>query len=128
MSNLLAVILGGGVGAALRYSLSRWLLSFQFFTNHSWSVIMLINVVGSFIMGALFVVISKHLLLSAFYRHLLLIGLLGGFTTFSSFSIDTVSAIEIGNMLAAVLNVICTVFGSLAMCLLGVFIAQSICN
>ena len=88
LQNVLIVALGGGLGAALRYLTSEWISSEGF----PWATLA-VNIVGSFLMGALAVglaeqVISKDLAL------LLGTGLLGGLTTMSAFSVETFQLLE----------------------------------
>ena len=88
LQNVLMVALGGGLGAALRYLTSEWISSEGF----PWATLA-VNIVGSFLMGALAVglaeqVISKDLAL------LLGTGLLGGLTTMSAFSVETIQLLE----------------------------------
>ncbi len=86
--NVLMVALGGGLGAALRYLTSEWISNEGF----PWATLG-VNIVGSFLMGVLAVglaeqVISKDLAL------LLGTGLLGGLTTMSAFSVETIQLLE----------------------------------
>lgn len=88
LQQALMVALGGGLGAALRYMTSEWISNDGF----PWATLS-VNLVGSFLMGALAVglaesVISKDLAL------LLGTGLLGGLTTMSAFSVETIRMIE----------------------------------
>ena len=88
LQQLLMVALGGGIGAALRYMTSEWISNDGF----PWATLC-VNLVGSFLMGALAIglvesVISKDLAL------LLGTGLLGGFTTMSAFSVETIRMLE----------------------------------
>ena len=79
-------------------------------------------------MGVLYIILVKHWAVGAYWRGLLMVGLLGGFTTFSSFSLDTLVSIESGNVLAAGLGVLFSVAGSLLMCALGISVARMILN
>ena len=88
LQQILMVALGGGLGAALRYLTSEWMASDGF----PWATL-LVNLVGSLLMGALAVglieqLISKELAL------LLGTGLLGGFTTMSAFSVETIELLK----------------------------------
>ena len=110
------VALGGGLGASLRYlALLAW--------PAPWGTVA-INVAGSFLIGLL----AVPLLLSERGAHplapLLLTGVLGGFTTFSAFSLDTLRLIEGGRLGAAVLYVGGSVALSLLACGLGLFLGR----
>lgn len=102
--NALLVFLGAGFGGVFRYWISNsiyWLLGRDFPYGT-----LVVNLSGSFFAGILF-----EILLGRFegqantFRSLLLIGFLGGYTTFSSFSVDTVYLIEHGRWIAASVNI-----------------------
>jgi len=99
MKVMLAVALGGALGAVARYQTSvwftRWLGSgFPYGT-------LFVNVAGSFIMGVFIELLALKLSGSQELRAFFAIGVLGAFTTFSSFSLDVVVLYERGNLLAA---------------------------
>jgi len=108
------VALGGAIGAALRY-LTALVVVFPFGT-------LLVNVVGSFLIGLAFV----HLTTRGMDRAMLfaVTGLLGGFTTFSAFSLDALKLVEKGQWGMAGAYVAGTVTLSLAAVFLGVFFAR----
>jgi CrcB protein len=107
---ILAIAAGGAAGSVLRYGLSIWV--------HSWAGrgfpygTLAVNVLGCLAMGALFVLFLERFADSAVWRAGLLIGVLGGFTTFSSFSIETFNLIEAGESFKALLNMA----GSVVLC------------
>lgn len=114
--NILAVALGAAIGANARYGLSlwaaqRWGTAFPYGT-------LLINVAGSFAIGLLLTLITGRLAVSEPTRLLLVTGLLGGFTTFSSFSFEAYTLITTGSWLAAGLYLA----GSVALGLAGVVV------
>ena len=114
MTGLLYVMLGGGIGAGLRHGVGLWTL--RMFGPGFPLATMLVNIVGSFAMGMLVVWLSKRAGTSAALRLGLATGLLGGFTTFSSFSLDALSLWERGNVGLATAYV----FGSVALALIGI--------
>ncbi|MBT6326437.1 MAG: CrcB family protein [Bdellovibrionales bacterium] len=90
-TTILAVFVGGGFGSILRFVVS--LLSLNF-TNKIWAGTLIVNVVGSIIYLSLFKLLEGNTkLMQAFIK----IGLLGGLTTFSSFSFEVVSLIKSGD-------------------------------
>lgn len=116
MLNTLLVFLGCGIGGVFRY----WIIAF------SHSVLgrelphgtIFINVSGSFLIGLLGILIQeKFIALDAPMRVLLIAGFLGGYTTFSAFSMDTLNLIEAGRYLVAIAYVL----GSVLLCLAGVW-------
>lgn len=103
MNIVVAIAAGGAVGAVLRHFLNAGIAQL-FGTQFPWGI-MAINVFGSFIMGCL---IGYFALLGAVPQEakaFLTVGLLGAFTTFSSFSLDAVTLFERGAVMAAALYV-----------------------
>ena len=86
MSQILAVATGGAVGSVLRYLISR----ISFLSAFPWSTL-LVNLAGSFILGLFLAVTGTRVAISQESRAFVSIGLLGGFTTFSTFSQQTIS-------------------------------------
>jgi fluoride exporter len=108
---IIAIAAGGAVGALLRYwtSVSVHSLLGQEFPYGTLTV----NVVGSLMMGFLYILLVERMILSAEWRAVLLIGLLGAFTTFSTFSLETLNLFEQGEQIRAVMNI----FLSVGLCL-----------
>lgn len=120
--NLTYVALGGALGAVLRYLTGLGVLRL-FGTGFPLGVIS-VNIVGSFLMG-LFVVLAERkglVHLSPF----VMTGLLGGFTTFSAFSLEAVSLFEKGDTVGAAFYVVLSVVASIAALCLGVWLARGI--
>ena len=82
----LAVAVGGALGALGRYGLNA--LIYQGYSGKFPLGTLCVNVLGSVAIGVLYVVIVERYLLPAMFREFLMIGLLGAFTTFSTFSLD----------------------------------------
>ena len=114
--NLFFAGLGGFIGAGCRF-LAGELLKFSHFPLATLGV----NVLGSFIIGVLFC-----LNLSQSAKVFLVVGILGGFTTFSSFSLDSVKFLLEGELVKGFLNI----FLSLSLCLfasyLGIFLGKNL--
>lgn len=94
MKMLLAVAIGGAVGAVARYKTVGWVAQVA---GHGfpWGTLT-VNVVGSFLMGVLIEVGARHQVLTPELRGLLAVGGLGAFTTFSSFALDVATLWERG--------------------------------
>jgi CrcB protein len=109
--------LGGALGAMLRFGAGR-LIGTIWPTNFPLATL-LINIVGSVLMGLFAGVLTKFLpSWGEAGRLFLAVGVLGGFTTFSSFSLETVALIERGEMVSAVAYVLLSV----VVCLLGLYL------
>ncbi len=124
MKHLLLVATGGAIGASLRY-LTGIAALLWFGANFPWGTLM-VNVIGSFAMGVLAEFIIRKLGASNELRLLLMTGLLGGYTTFSAFSLDAILLIERGAYSAAAGYILANVVGSILALLLGLMLARSL--
>lgn len=125
MNQLVAVALGGACGSVLRYLVSsgvyQWLG--KGFPYGTFSV----NVIGSFLIGLLAeALILQRIAFTLEYRAAILVGVLGGFTTFSSFSLETIYLIEQGAFVKAALNVSMSVLFCLLAVWLGLLLGRSL--
>lgn len=119
--NILLVALGGALGSVLRYLVSRY-------ANLNWVWLdlpigtQIVNIVGCFLIGLLsvfFIAPEKEN-----FRLLLIVGFLGGFTTFSSFGIETFQLLQNGKTFAAFLNVAISLVLGLGAVALGYFLSK----
>lgn len=124
LNHLLAVAAGGAIGSVLRFGLSNWVqtLAGRGFPYGT----LVVNVTGCLAMGFLFILFIDRLSDNTLWRAGLLIGVLGGFTTFSSFSIETFNLIEQGEWFRAVGNVLASVLLCLAATWIGALMARSL--
>lgn len=113
------IFIGAGIGGVFRYWVSNgtyFLLGRQFPYGT-----LFVNVSGCFLMGFLFVLtLERFDGVGSQLRALLLIGLLGGYTTFSSFSMETINLFESGNWFNALINIFLSTIACLAAAWLGV--------
>ena len=107
MNQILAIAAGGAVGSVMRYAVSTGVYS-MLGRNFPYGTLA-VNVIGSFLMGLLFVLMVERLDMSAIWRMAVLVGFLGAFTTFSTFSIETVNLLQGGDFLRALLNIVISV-------------------
>ena len=122
MNMILLVALGGAVG-----SIARYLMASRIQTATGWNFplgTVLVNILGCFLIGILYVLLvarpdPKHEL-----RALLMTGVMGGFTTFSSFTLETVTMAMNGNSGGAALNVVISVAACLVGTVLGISLAR----
>ena len=115
MSQTLSLVaLGGAIGSMLRYLAAAAI-------GAPWGTA-LVNVLGSFAIGLLFVLLAAR----TGWQPLLMTGLLGGFTTFSAFSLDTLKLVQSGQALQAAAYVLGSVALSLIAVTLGVALAKGL--
>lgn len=123
MEKVLFVALGGGIGAACRYLLT------QFSNAHGGTIFpygtVLANVIGSFLIGLLFVFFEAHSNLSPVRKLLLVTGVLGGFTTFSTYNMELLTFARSGEFTSALLYLTLNVVGGFIACWLGVTVGNS---
>lgn len=123
MIAVLQVALGGAIGAVLRYLTGIGMI--RAFGHSAFPLpILTVNVVGSFLMGV-FVVVAAHRGLTHL-SPLVMTGLLGGFTTFSAFSLETVTLYERGDVGQAALYVALSVGLSIAGLMAGLWVARGV--
>jgi CrcB protein len=101
LKTILLVGTGGFIGSVARYYVSRLNLQVDFFSIPVGTL--LVNILGSFLLGFLTGVAAKTILLNADLRLLLMVGLCGGFTTFSTFSGENLMLMQNGQLLSVLL-------------------------
>lgn len=116
----LLVALGGAFGAMLRFFISEVVLlslgrGFPYAT-------LLVNIVGSFIMGLLYAAISNEYVMIIPWRTMIGIGFLGALTTFSTFSLDTLLMLQQGEWFKAAANIALNVM----LCLFGAWLGMMV--
>ena len=124
MGKYIAVLLGGAFGSGLRYGLSTFIYSALKQPMFPYANL-IINVSGSFAIGLLAELFESRVMVSPIMRVAILTGVLGGYTTFSSFSFETYSLLRDGETGLAILNASASVLLGLAAVWAGVRIAQA---
>jgi CrcB protein len=127
LTQYLVIGLGGALGSMLRFGLGSLID-----TNvqkggsaFSWGTI-IVNITGCFIIGFIWTISATEgrILLSSYTRSFILIGILGGYTTFSSFGLQTFLLVQAGQRWEAVANVLLSV----VLCLVGVWLGAMLAN
>jgi CrcB protein len=124
VSQLVYIAAGGATGALMRYWMSNGVYAilgrgFPYGT-------LTVNVVGSLLMGFCYVFMIERMDVSVEWRAALMIGLLGAFTTFSTFSIETLNLLESGEQLKAALNILLSVTLCIIGCWLGMIVGRNV--
>ncbi len=119
---VLAVAVGGAVGSALRYvttlGATRLLgTSFPLGT-------LLVNVLGCLIAGFIFGIAREHAVLPPIVRILLLTGFLGGYTTFSTFAVETVTLLQDGSWVVALGSLLANILCGGALAFAGIYLGR----
>ncbi|MEH6579446.1 MAG: fluoride efflux transporter CrcB [Amphritea sp.] len=107
MLHLVAVAAGGAVGALARYWVSSSVLNNANFRLPYGTLFC--NVLGSFLMGVCFVLILEKARLSPELRPLLMVGFMGAFTTYSTFSLEAVTLLQEGHIMSAAVYIVLSV-------------------
>lgn len=122
VENILAVAVGGGLGAALRYMVTfvanlHGGITFPYGTA-------IVNIVGSFAIGLLMMYFQSRLELSPVIKLFMITGILGGFTTFSTFNMELLTFIRDSQIHLAFLYGGLNVIGAFICCWLGIVVGE----
>ncbi len=115
---------GGFIGANLRYMVGTWV-------DTRWHAAgfpvgtFVVNVTGAFVLGFLATLLSEVILSSPHARLLLTVGMLGAYTTFSTFSYESVKLLEEGSGLLALVNMVGSVVAGAAAVWMGIVLARA---
>ncbi len=124
MKQLLYIGLGGFIGSILRFLTARLNLSVQLFSVPVGTLI--VNISGSLIIGFLAGVASRSELMSANLRLFLMVGICGGFTTFSSFTLENMTLLQNGQYVSAIIYIFSSLIFGLAAVFAGYFLSNLI--
>ena len=124
MKVLLAVAIGGAIGAIARFQLSQSFIkssSGDFIYN-----ILVANIVGCFLMGVCYEFMNLKMNVGVEWRAFFMVGVLGAFTTFSSFALDVFILVERGSYLNASMYILSSVVLSIVGLFVGIYIMRTI--
>lgn len=113
----LAVFLGGGLGSLFRYAISKWVPS----NNIGFpTATLLANLLACIVLGLAWAYFQRHISLSPQSKLFVLVGFCGGFSTFSTFSMETLRLFQEGKTLLAVFYILASVL----ICVLALLLTQ----
>jgi CrcB protein len=118
MLNIIFVALGGAFGSVSRYLLGTWIQAASRSIDFPFGTLS-VNLIGCFVIGLLSQLAEARGVFTSETRALVFIGVLGGFTTFSSFGNDTINLLRDGETVNALLNIGANVILGLALVWLG---------
>lgn len=119
MTQLILVAVGGALGTLMRYGLSSGIDNI--FGKGFPCGTLAVNIFGSLLMGLLYVSLAERTGENSIWHTVLSVGLLGAFTTFSTFSLDTLKLFESGQQLVAIMNIIFNV----TLCVIGCWLGMT---
>lgn len=122
MKHILMIAAGGAMGAVCRYGVANAvnaLAKMRLGNEHFPYGTLAVNLIGSFLIGIMYVLITERLALHPDWRNVIMVGFLGAFTTFSTFSLEAVRLLENGLLLQSALYVM----SSLLLCFVAVWVA-----
>ncbi len=124
LNQTLAIAAGGAIGALMRFWMSNGIYTllgrgFPYGT-------LAVNVLGSLLMGFLYILMIERLPDGGEWRGFALVGLLGAFTTFSTFSIETLNLLEQADYAKAVANMLISVLACVGAAFVGVMVARQL--
>jgi len=122
VNSWVAVAVGGAIGASARYGV--YLLSSHYLGTQFPHATILVNIIGSFVMGILIELSALNWTISSELRLFLLVGILGAFTTFSTFSLDFAMLYERGRLFLAALYLTLSVIGSIGALFMGLALVR----
>lgn len=117
MIRFLLIFIGGGLGSVVRFALARC-VQFSTGTFFPWGTLV-VNIVSCFVLGFTLGLFNQKILSNADTRLFIGVGFCGGFSTFSTFSLETVELIKTGEMFYALLYIALSIIACLAFILLG---------
>lgn len=124
IDKLAVVAFGGGLGAALRFWTSQWAVS-RFGADFPYGTLF-VNVAGCFMIGCFMVLSTERFLIDPYWRLVFSVGFLGGLTTFSSYSYETLQLLREGSLGLAALNALVNLIVGFGATWLGMLAARTI--
>ncbi|MCA6368134.1 MAG: fluoride efflux transporter CrcB [Cytophagales bacterium] len=121
---MLLIFVGGGIGSVMRFSLGTWISSFH--SHHFPYGTLFVNVLACFVLGTLVGVADHKQIISPNARLFWTVGFCGGFSTFSTFSSETLTLIQNGFPFSGLVYVLASLLLCLAATYLGLYLGEQI--
>ncbi|ROS04556.1 CrcB protein [Sinobacterium caligoides] len=122
----ISIAFGGAIGACLRFAASNY-FNREIVVHQQMHIgTLLVNIIGSVVMGVMYVLITEKGSLHPDFRSVLMVGLLGAFTTFSTFSLEAINFFESGHAQIAIVYIVASVVLSIAAAWLAVTLTRMI--
>jgi len=124
LASIAWVMVGAALGGGMRYILGTWIIQRwnSFFPWHT----LVINVAGAFLLGVLMALAAHRGVVTPEMRLFLGVGVLGGFTTFSALSYETIVLLERGMVVQGIANMVGSMVLGVAAVVLGMLVGRSI--
>lgn len=124
MQQLILIAVGGAIGAMMRFGVSNGVHAL-FGRDFPYGTLT-VNVLGSMLIGFFYITLLERMSLGPEWRAFIVIGILGAFTTFSTFSLETFNLIESGEVFKAAANILLSVTICLLAAWIGIIVARQI--
>jgi CrcB protein len=124
LTDLAAVVAGAGIGGGLRYALGGWVAE-RWGASFPWGTF-LVNISGAFLLGVVMTLSVERSLIPPAWRLFLGVGILGGYTTFSTLSYESIALMQRGLVVQGALNMFGSALAGLAAVLAGVLVGRLI--
>jgi fluoride exporter len=122
MNDILAVVAGAGIGGGLRYAIGLWLAE-RWGASFPWHTFV-VNISGAFLLGIVMALSAERGVISQEWRLFLGVGILGGYTTFSTLSYESIALMERGLVLNGALNMFGSAVAGLVAVVAGVYVGR----
>ncbi|HJS01076.1 MAG TPA: fluoride efflux transporter CrcB [Flavobacterium sp.] len=122
LKNLLFIALGGGIGSVLRYLCNIFIN--KIYPNKAYIATLFVNIIGCFIIGLLVGYFQKNQTENEAFKLLLITGLCGGFTTFSTFGLENFNLLQSQNYLLTLLYIMLSVILGITFVGIGIYLTK----